>query len=559
MPISKKIHFIWLGQLLPNNRLEHIKNWSNLNEEFQINLWLDEIGAESNSIFGTTYSTAVEKTKALINQHQIKNIEIKDIQEFNTTEEENYWQFIRYEIDKLRPNYGAASDLLRLIILEKHGGAYYDSDVNPISLSNLEPWNTEGLRLYMYQKNCNDIIICPSEEPTLVEWRKKVSLNQTIFDGKSFVQSMNDTYLSDNPFYIVSNTLRKTGPNTIILLANNQQEKIFELTNLRKTTHIESEQSWCNRRIKTLGDDNLIESLYNHLLKIISFEIQFLGILRLEDHVNSLLKSIQCDQKSNIIVEFMEKIGHVSMENVQYVQLTFEHEEVFNFYRQHNFLNKTCLLPWDLRVVEGPEPQPRKMLNVLSNLTNIVTHSPSNIHQFVLSLKRCFEDAETLRGKQYEKLERLKNPLQQGMINNCCCGEDLYYMKFAAEYIKQIGNNYNIQNMLTHLRKVVEARLNFLENYINCIKEDLKMEFLLEKLNMIKDTDFLLSQEISCLLRASKSEIAQFESKFEEQEEKDSIWEYDSDEKDNDPNFHKINSFMKNLTEPTRTSIKLVP
>jgi mannosyltransferase OCH1-like enzyme len=38
---------------------------------------------------------------------------------------------VRYEIDRLRPNYGASSDLLRYLILYSFGGAYFDSDVAP--------------------------------------------------------------------------------------------------------------------------------------------------------------------------------------------------------------------------------------------------------------------------------------------------------------------------------------------------------------------------------------------------------------------------------------------
>ncbi len=559
MPIPKVIHFVWVGQVIPDERLNNILQWANLNKEFQINLWMDNEGAKINSIFGSQFMGAVKDTETVLSAtlNLLNNIIVKDIGELKDIENTFYWDCIRYEIDKLRPNYGAASDLLRLIILERFGGAYYDSDVNPIELDNLGIWNNEVSSLYMYQRNCNDIIICDPNNLVLIALRKKVSLNQQSSE-KSVIQLMYDTYLADNPFYIISHTLKKTGPDTIMLLTEEERGKIIEKVNLRKTQQIESDKSWCNRGIKKLADSIHLEPLYAHWLKIIIFEIKYLGILRLEDHINSLFDSIDCtdNEKPTLIIEFIDKIKPLLINNVQYVQLTFEYNEILDFYTQNSLMDKTCLLPWDLRFFIDNGQQDKKSdalfkkgVFVLSNLTNIVIQNSNNLHQFIDSLKMCIADAEKLHGKKYDRLERLKNPLQQGMVENIWLNDISNYLYFAVEYIKQVDNNKIIKNMLTNLKKVVQARLNFIRNYQDQTKENLKMKFLSEKLNMVAELDNFVIQDIGCLLSISNGTLANFQSKFEKHDAVTSIWEYSSSDEDEGSKFHQIKFFFEEFKE----------
>ena len=123
--ISKVIHFVWVGGDIPHVRLDRIYRWKQKNPNFTINLWIDEKGANINSIFGTKYSQAIMKIKKKVEEFKKLGIIIQtqDINKLSIDYKELY-EFIRYEIDRLLPNYGAASDLIRLGILFKYGGAY---------------------------------------------------------------------------------------------------------------------------------------------------------------------------------------------------------------------------------------------------------------------------------------------------------------------------------------------------------------------------------------------------------------------------------------------------
>jgi hypothetical protein len=86
MPIPKEIHFIWLGQRLPEERLGNILLWANINTTFLVNIWLDEIGCTINSIFGSTFSQTTKTTRTMFFSSHKKyglfyNIIIKDINE----------------------------------------------------------------------------------------------------------------------------------------------------------------------------------------------------------------------------------------------------------------------------------------------------------------------------------------------------------------------------------------------------------------------------------------------------------------------------------------------
>lgn len=128
MFLPKIIHFIWAGgeKLLPNRSVESIKSWAESVQEdplCKIYLWVDQ---------KTTSSTFLYKQEEEFFKNE-KNIEIQDVEIFREAS-----QYIAYELDRLRSNYGASSDMLRYKILYEYGGAYFDSDIYPGKVSLLE-------------------------------------------------------------------------------------------------------------------------------------------------------------------------------------------------------------------------------------------------------------------------------------------------------------------------------------------------------------------------------------------------------------------------------------
>lgn len=117
MRIPAVIHFIWFGGPLPESKFSIIKQWRDSNPKCAIWLWID----------GKTATNLKEIYDALLqNQHKKLDIQLKDIDEEKISDD-----YIQYEIHKLLPNYGAASDFARYKILFNYGGAYFDLDVAP--------------------------------------------------------------------------------------------------------------------------------------------------------------------------------------------------------------------------------------------------------------------------------------------------------------------------------------------------------------------------------------------------------------------------------------------
>ncbi|MGI9214726.1 MAG: glycosyltransferase, partial [Gammaproteobacteria bacterium] len=60
------------------------------------------------------------------------NIVFKDITTdlYNVYSEKEFYEYVRYEINRLRSNYGISSEILRYKILYEYGGIYFDSDID---------------------------------------------------------------------------------------------------------------------------------------------------------------------------------------------------------------------------------------------------------------------------------------------------------------------------------------------------------------------------------------------------------------------------------------------
>lgn len=100
--VPKKLHFIWVGGLLPDKYISNIKSFKTNNPEYEINLWTQVI--------------TQELLKNSTNTFIVNNI---------TSAMENY---ITKDLIDAEPNMGAKSDILRYEVVYRNGGVYFDTD-----------------------------------------------------------------------------------------------------------------------------------------------------------------------------------------------------------------------------------------------------------------------------------------------------------------------------------------------------------------------------------------------------------------------------------------------
>lgn len=136
--IPRIVHFIWAGgeKPLADKNMQTIALWALKNPDFKIYLWVDEKTSGSSiekiqqryqSDFKAAYKIICEQNGQAVSE--IPNVlHIKDIRQEGICAKEN--DVVDYELDRVDPNYGASSDILRLR-LSTVGGVYADSDVAP--------------------------------------------------------------------------------------------------------------------------------------------------------------------------------------------------------------------------------------------------------------------------------------------------------------------------------------------------------------------------------------------------------------------------------------------
>lgn len=133
------IHLIWFGSY-PYNYLDNIKKWKRLNPSYRVKLW-----SSSSSMYSDEYA----QLQSFCTEN---NIELQDINNGLFIKYPNIShikQFLDFKlIEKLR--FAAASDLLRLSILEAEGGHYFDCDITPI-------YTVEGIN-WQCQNGCYQLI-----------------------------------------------------------------------------------------------------------------------------------------------------------------------------------------------------------------------------------------------------------------------------------------------------------------------------------------------------------------------------------------------------------------
>ena len=114
--VPQIIHFIWLGSPIPDKYLANIGAISALNPEYQVTIWLDD---QSRAGAGAIREPRCKVRHVdQILQHAVASEDARSI--------------YRTAVSKsgFRPNFAAASDILRLLILLSEGGIYLDTDTS---------------------------------------------------------------------------------------------------------------------------------------------------------------------------------------------------------------------------------------------------------------------------------------------------------------------------------------------------------------------------------------------------------------------------------------------
>lgn len=139
-----QLHFIWAGgqKIMIQESRNAVIRWAKANPSFKVIVWIDLVTTPENAL-------RYYFRDLLSGRDGVVNICLKDITTWleirndkdltncimNMTKVEKHIELaiplVRYEIDRLDPNYGSSSDLLRYLILFYFGGAYFDSDINP--------------------------------------------------------------------------------------------------------------------------------------------------------------------------------------------------------------------------------------------------------------------------------------------------------------------------------------------------------------------------------------------------------------------------------------------
>jgi hypothetical protein len=113
-----------------------------------------------------------------------------------------------------------------------------------------------------------------------------------------------------------------------------------------------SAKSWMGRPVIPLYDQR--DMAISKALNSITFEIQYRGVLRLDDHVHNMMESLcilnVSDQKEVLMAKFLPQVKILLLENnnmllnqIKIAQLTFSYDDTELFYRLLGLIDKTCL------------------------------------------------------------------------------------------------------------------------------------------------------------------------------------------------------------------------
>lgn len=236
---------------------------------------------------------------------------------------------VAFEIEQLRPNVGASSDLLRYNILWLYGGAYFDSDVGPNPAQSLAESGLFGAvaehRLYLDHKTQqpgaskaelqhfnfdtlgNDTFICSQGNPVMQQLFEQAQAGYRCAEESAQIRQAVAHFSRE-----MSNiTIGRTGPDLVrrvlyqcqpardgenIQLSTASESVLLCRVRdgleggLSLTLPLENTQNWL--KINVMNCEDLPQRAFELTLKAIDFELNNSGVLRLDDHILYLSKSL---------------------------------------------------------------------------------------------------------------------------------------------------------------------------------------------------------------------------------------------------------------------------
>jgi hypothetical protein len=411
MKIPKIAHTIWVGEVkrMPDQNIRNFLKCAHQNPDLTFNLWIDSTklppGIHTPDDYRAVFKTLAEEITQEYPEHPIDQsvldrIKIRDIESEGVSS-----PYVRYEIDRLRPNYGAASDLLRYEILFKEGGFYFDSDVGfgeiPIRDTGVFDDDSPYPRFYfdwsykgMPGVPINDFLLATPQN-LFVKFLR--TLSEHHYQGvckalkdplgrsykntevpKPFFLPVYEAHCGDESNVIEETTIRRTGPESLhrmvqdivnVPIQYSPGKSAVLLRSIEKQwrTYPPNHRAWCEMPVlKMPSADTSIE----RALKAMEFEVNVMKFLALDTHIQNILDSCDgFDDKAAIIGQFFTKIRECKKKfkfnGLQGIQLTFQNPQVLEFYKKMGIpLYKTFTLPyWDKKQMDHSVLEERETLS----------------------------------------------------------------------------------------------------------------------------------------------------------------------------------------------------
>jgi hypothetical protein len=352
--IPNIIHFVWAGNndTMPKYSLETVAKWAKQNPGHDVWVWIDS---------KTTSSDASQKGyQELLSAH--KNISLKDINELKDIDSNGKgWEIIRYEIEKILPNYGASSDLLRYLILYTHGGLYLDSDNPPGKLSFARVCEAlvpdTNLFVYPYSQGAtgigNDVLICQERNPLIKKIYEAALANYSPEQMKIFIGSSGSIGSLLKEPKKKNFTIKYTGPENVrnILKTTSSMEEVRDFgeeplervdyyDTLPKNfidTSIENQTEWLKTTTKPNANIDA-NDLIKKIKSSIEFEVKNLGVFDPEHYVQQAMIVLYLnapEKKKTFSLKLLKELATQKFTQINYIPFVQLEDYFFDYYAQH--------------------------------------------------------------------------------------------------------------------------------------------------------------------------------------------------------------------------------
>lgn len=388
--IPNLIHFIWLGSVNVAGT-DNIETWINHNPDKSIILWTDQLSYLDKT---EDYSFGQKKLLEWCKEKNIILLSVKDILSGNIDNE----IFFMRELSK--PNYGAASDIVRLEILKLYGGIYSDIDIACIK----PPGNISaerGIKINCAHRNItnkmhslftdhidtilNDLIISTPNHPEIIKASELIKENFKLTFSELFKENFHhptwsfkidyEENFSDYPTKELFrfSTIELTGPRIFVRLFGISHTKIKDKALIIDVDNFEfhSGQTWMEPQNTTLPK----QASKNRVFKIIFTNIladlkQEARILRLDAYTKIIKDNNLCLEILMLLVEKYPELSN-KIEYIYFNGILNEnnHEKSLKFiFNKQNFskLKHNSMLYFKKHLEE-----PFCILWLLNNLENI--------------------------------------------------------------------------------------------------------------------------------------------------------------------------------------------